>query len=106
QPLVSTLVDNLCEAGYAQPVVWNPVTNFTVPNSARAPAEPADEILRRLGLTPVDGAAPGGLDALTACLERLVALAGPPVALIIDFASRLAIRSETLSAAEHALFTR
>ncbi len=106
QPLVSTLADNLREAGYAQLVVWNPVTGFTVPDSREAPGEPPDETLRRLGLTPADGAAPGGMDALTACLERLVALAGPPVALIIDFASRLAVRSETLSAAEHALFTR
>ncbi|WP_313699488.1 AAA family ATPase [Achromobacter sp.] len=106
QPLVSTLADNLRDAGYAQAIVWNPVAGFTVPDSAQAPAEPADETLRRLGLTPVDGAAPGGIDALTACLERLVALPGRPVALIVDFASRLAIRSETLSAAEHALFTR
>ncbi|MCO7636644.1 AAA family ATPase [Pseudomonas sp. S 311-6] len=106
QPLVSTLADNLREAGYGQLIVWNPVTGFTVPDSARAPAESADDALRRLGLTPVDGAAQGGMDALSACLERLVALDGPPVALIIDFASRLAIRSETLSAAEHTLFTR
>ncbi|AIO30853.1 AAA domain family protein [Burkholderia cenocepacia] len=106
QSLVSTLDDNLREAGYAQLVVWNPVSGFTVPDGRVPPSEPPDETLRRLGLTPVGGAAPGGIDALTACVERLAALPGSPVALVIDFASRLAVRADTLSAAEHALFTR
>ncbi|OXJ26002.1 ATPase [Burkholderia sp. HI2714] len=106
QSLVNTLGDNLREAGYAQLVVWNPVSGFTVPDSRVSPTEPADETLRRLGLTPVDGTAPGGIDVLTACVERLVALPGPPIALVVDFASRLAIRAETLNPAEHTLFTR
>ncbi|MDN7488667.1 MULTISPECIES: AAA family ATPase [Burkholderia] len=106
QSLVNTLGDNLREAGYAQLVVWNPVSGFTVPDSRVSPTEPPDETLRRLGLTPVDGTAPGGIDVLTACIERLVALPGPPVALVVDFASRLAIRAETLNPAEHTLFTR
>ncbi|WP_175806851.1 AAA family ATPase [Burkholderia cenocepacia] len=106
QSLVNTLGDNLREAGYAQLIVWNPVSGFTVPESRLPPTEPADDPLRRLGLTPVDGAAPGGIDALTACLDRLAALPGLPVALVVDFASRLAIRAEALNPAEHALFTR
>ncbi|MBF5013118.1 AAA family ATPase [Burkholderia pseudomultivorans] len=106
QSLVSTLDDNLREAGYAQLVVWNPVSGFTVPDGRVPPSEPPDETLRRLGLTPVGGAAPGGIDALAACVERLAALPGSPAALVIDFASRLAVRADTLSAAEHALFTR
>ncbi|OXJ07276.1 AAA family ATPase [Burkholderia sp. HI2500] len=106
QSLVNTLGDNLREAGYAQLVVWNPVSGFTVPDSRVSPTEPPDETLRRLGLTPVDGTAPGGIDVLTACIERLTALPGPPVALVVDFASRLAIRAETLNPAEHTLFTR
>jgi len=106
QPLVSALADNLREAGYAQLVVWNPVSGFTIPE-ARVPIdERGDETLQRLGLTPVGGAAPGGIDALAACLERLTALTGPPIALVVDFASRLAVRTESLSAAEHNLFTR
>ncbi|SPB14869.1 ATPase [Caballeronia novacaledonica] len=106
QPLVSALADNLREAGYAQLVVWNPVSGFTVPEG-RVPAdERGDETLHRLGLTPVGGAAPGGIDALAACLERLTALTGQPIALVVDFASRLAVRTESLSAAEHNLFTR
>lgn len=106
QSLVSTLADNLGEAGYAQLVVWNPVSGFTVPEGRVAPIERGDETLQRLGLTPVGNTALGGIDALTACLERLTALAGPPIALVVDFASRLAVRTESLSAAEHNLFTR
>ena len=106
QSLVSTLGDSLRDTGYAQLVVWNPVTGFSVPDSRTPQTESADETLRRLGLASVDGIAPGGIDVLTACLERLVTLPGLPIALVIDFASRLAIRTETLNAAEHALFTR
>jgi hypothetical protein len=106
QPLVSALADNLREAGYAQLVVWNPVSGFTVPEGRVPIVERGDETLQRLGLTPVGGAAPGGIDALAACLERLTALTGPPIALVVDFASRLAVRTESLSAAEHNLFTR
>lgn len=43
---------------------------------------------------------------LAATFERLVSLAGEPVALVVDFASRLTVRPETLSASEHNLFTR
>jgi energy-coupling factor transporter ATP-binding protein EcfA2 len=106
QSLVSTLADDLREAGYVQLVVWNPVSGFAVPEGRVPPVEQGDETLRRLGLTPVNGAAPGGIDALTACLERLTALPGAPTALVVDFASRLAVRTESLSAAEHNLFTR
>ncbi|WP_306805797.1 AAA family ATPase [Caballeronia sp. BR00000012568055] len=106
QPLVNALADNLREAGYAQLVVWNPVSGFTVPEGRVPIVERGDETLKRLGLMPVGGAAPGGVDALAACLERLTALTGPPIALVVDFASRLAVRTESLSAAEHNLFTR
>lgn len=106
QPLVSALADNLREVGYAQLVVWNPVSGFAVPEGRVPPVERGDETLQRLGLTPVGDAAPGGIDALAACLERLTALTGPPIALVVDFASRLAVRTESLSAAEHNLFTR
>nr|WKF61611.1 Chaperone protein ClpB [Paraburkholderia busanensis] len=106
QPLVSMLSLNLRAEGYQQVVVWNPVAGFTVPDSHVTPTESAEDTLRRLGLTAVEGAAPGGLDALTACLERLTTLPGEPVALIVDFASRLAVRTESLNAAEHNLFTR
>ena len=63
-------------------------------------------MLLDLGLTPVDGAAPAGIDLLGATLQRLVNRSGEPIALIVDFASRLAVRNDALSAAEHQLFTQ
>ncbi|ODP32238.1 AAA family ATPase [Pandoraea sp. ISTKB] len=106
QSLVNTLADNLGEAGYAQLVVWNPVSGFSIPESRIHQVERGEDTLRRLGLTPVGNSALGGIDVLTACLERLIAMEGPPIALVVDFASRLAVRTESLSAAEHNLFTR
>ncbi|VFT36301.1 putative chaperone [Pseudomonas aeruginosa] len=64
------------------------------------------QVLLDLGLTPVDGAAPAGTDLLGATLQRLVNRSGEPIALIVDFASRLAVRNDALSAAEHQLFTQ
>jgi len=106
QSLTSTLCDGLREAGYAQFVVWNPLHGFTVNANRSSPEAGTDALLAELGLTPVDGAAPGGIDVLGNVLERLVGLSGPPTAMIVDFASRLTVRTESLSAAEHALFTR
>jgi energy-coupling factor transporter ATP-binding protein EcfA2 len=106
QSLTATLCDNLREAGYVQLVVWNPVTGFTIAQGRTASAEAPEETFRRIGLTPVDGVAPGGIDILATILERVVNLSGQPIALVINFASRLAVRAESLSAAEHNLFTR
>lgn len=106
QPFIAALCDNLRDAGYAQVLVWDPISGFKAAEGRATENGSAEETLRQLGLTPVDGVAAGGVDILGAVLERLVALAGEPIALVIDFASRLAIRSESLSPAEHQLFTR
>jgi len=106
QSFIASLCDNLREAGYAQVVVWDPISGFSVAEGRVESKEAAEDTLRRLGLSPVDGAAAGGIDMLLATLERLVNLAGDPIALIVDFASRLAVRAEALSATEHNLFTR
>lgn len=66
----------------------------------------ADAVLTRLGLTPSGGRAAGGDDILAATLGLLVALDGPSVALIADFASRMIVRSDALTQPEQLLFTR
>lgn len=106
QPLTSTLCDGLREGGYLQFVAWNPLVGFTVPASRTGGDESTDALLASLGLNPANGTAPGGIDILGPAMERLVALSGPPTALIVDFASRLTVRTEALSAAEHGMFTR
>jgi len=105
QPLTDTLCDGLREIGYTQLVVWNPLIGFSV-NARTDSQESHDTILNSLGLTPSNGVAPGGIDILSTTLERTVSFAEAPMALIIDFASRLTVRTESLNATEHNLFTR
>jgi ATP-dependent Clp protease ATP-binding subunit ClpA len=105
-PFTVALCDNLREAGYANVVVWDPVSGFKCAETPGAGIGGSDGILQQLGLTPVNGIAAGGIDSLSTVLERAVSALGEPLALVIDFASRLAVRTESLSAAEHQLFTR
>ena len=106
QSLTSTVCDALREVGYSRFVVWDPLVGFKTPASRSNPDEHSDSLLTSLGLTPINGVSPGGVDILGNVLERLVELDGPPSTLIVDFASRLIVRNESLNAAEHGLFTR
>ena len=93
-------------AGYAQTLRWDFVEGFSVlARSGGDPGDP-DTLLASLGLTPANGRAPAGPDILATTIERLVTREGQPIALMVDFASRLVVRSDALSPAEHALFTR
>ncbi|PZQ87092.1 MAG: ATPase [Leifsonia xyli] len=104
QPMRAVLSATLAEAGYASVIGFDPMNGFCVMHTTDP--EGADAVLSRLGLTPVEGRASGGPDLLGMTLERLVGQAGEPIALVADFAARLTIRPEALSAAEHHLFTR
>ncbi len=104
QPMGAVLSATLTEAGYASVIGFDPMNGFAVLQATESGG--ADAVLTRLGLTPVDGRAPGGSDLLGMTLERLVGHPGEPMALIVDFAARLTIRPDVLSAAEHHLFTR
>ncbi|MEN1641252.1 ATP-dependent Clp protease ATP-binding subunit, partial [Pseudomonas aeruginosa] len=106
QSFNQTLCDALLDAGYAQVLAWDPLAGFRVLGRPGSEAGATPQVLLDLGLTPVDGAAPAGTDLLGATLQRLVNRSGEPIALIVDFASRLAVRNDALSAAEHQLFTQ
>lgn len=96
----------LREAGYLFVIIFNPLTGF---QPMVAPGEdPAAtlKIMTQLGLNVVDGRANAGLDLLSATLERLVDYPEMPIALIIDFASRLINSCNNLSPIEHHLFTQ
>ena len=102
--LMETLAETLHESGYRDVLSWSPLLGLT----ARKPMAPAKDagpgLLDRMGM---DEAAAGrlGQDRLPGFLRTFVESAGEPAALIIDYASRLPIRSDTLSPAEHDLFT-
>jgi hypothetical protein len=104
-PIVAVLVAELARAGFAQTVLYDPVGGFRVQGPPGADID-GDGVLRGFGLTPANGAAPGGADLLAATLSRVVGGDGPPTALVVDFASRLVGRSDALAPAEQQLFTR
>jgi ATP-dependent Clp protease ATP-binding subunit ClpA len=87
-------------------VAYEPTSGFRVAQSLSAPAESGDALLARLGLTAVDGVAPAGLDLLVSTLGQIVSFQDGPIALLVDFASRLIVRNESLQPHEHQLFTR
>jgi len=103
--LGDVLADALGQAGYEDIVRYDPVAGFCG-LAALATGRDSDAALTRLGLTPSGGKAAGGIDLLNAVLQRQAELDGPPLALIVDFASRLVVRSDALSASEQSLFTR
>jgi hypothetical protein len=100
--LSTVLIDQLKKAGYQRIATFDPVSGFRGVPSGSNPSE-ADETLKAVGLMPTNG---GGIDLLAQTLERFVPLDGAPAVLVIDFASRLIVRHEALSAAEHQLFSR
>ncbi len=106
QSFNQTLCNALLDTGYGHVLAWDPVVGFRVLGKPGSDPAPGQALLQELGLTPVNGAASAGIDLLAATMQRLLARTDTPVALIIDFASRLAVRSDSLSAAEHQLFTQ
>lgn len=101
-----TLYRTLREVGYSQVLIWDPLYGFYGLETPDLPAADVDRLLQDLGLNPENGRASAGVDLLSCALERFVNLNGEPIALIIDFASRISVRADNLSAAEHQLFTR
>ncbi|AIR91295.1 ATPase [Pseudomonas cremoricolorata] len=106
QSFNQTLCTALLDSGYGHVLLWDPVAGFSALTRPGGDPSASHALLRGFGLNPVDGFAPAGIDLLSATLSRLVAHSAEPVALIIDFASRLAVRNDNLSATEHRLFTQ
>jgi energy-coupling factor transporter ATP-binding protein EcfA2 len=106
QPLVQHLVSRLREHGYARVITYDPTSGFRVATLPGETGSETDAFLTQLGLQPANGRAPAGLDLFAATLERLVHWPDGPVALVADFASRLVVRQDMLSAQEHQAFTR
>ncbi len=92
-------------AGYAATIVYDLVNGFGQFGVNPDEIAASRQLLERLGLTVGEaGQSPAGPAALMEVLGRFVSLDGPPVALLVDFASRLLVRSDTLSEGEHRLF--
>ena len=105
QPLVPHLVQQLMRLGYEDVVSYDPVNGFSAPSAAPDVAR-ANRVLESLGLTGGEGRSAAGIELFAQTLERVVLRPGRPIALVVDFASRIVVRREALSNAEHGAFTR
>ncbi|MDR1662352.1 MAG: AAA family ATPase [Azoarcus sp.] len=104
--LIETLTEALHEEGYKGIALWNPVQGLQALSPMKSPeANASSVILEQLGLG-AEAARRVDIETLPAVLERFTALPGEPAAMILDFASRLIARSDSLSMAENALFTQ
>lgn len=107
QPLVAMLAKELQEAGFANVLGYDPVAGFRVLTTpAEAPVNAAATLMEFSLQAGVTGIAPAGLELFAQTLERVVTRQDAPIALIADFASRLVIRNDSLTAAEQQAFTR
>src|SRR5215831_19474748 len=67
-------------------------------------AQAGRQAMGRLGLGAGDTSTPAGPTVLLEVITRLSTLDGAPVALIVDFASRLVVRAEAMNDGEQRLF--
>lgn len=104
-PLPIVLTRELSAAGYERILAYDPVAGFRVAHPSGTPSA-HDAVLQSFGLQPANGVAPAGIDLLGNVLERAALGTDAPTAVVVDFASRLLMRSDALTPAEHQLFTR
>ena len=103
--LAAALRSELREAGFAVVLYFDPVNGFRPLLAPGEDSQTALSAMAALGLQPdAQGHAPAGIELLAATLARIAAKSGEPIALLIDFASRLIIRNDALSSAEHQAF--
>lgn len=103
-PLQAAVARELYSAGYEDVLSVDRVRGPLLLSNLGMPRS-ASEVLRQLGCE-FDGMNNPSLTQIGQILERVVSAQGAPIALIIDFASRLVGRSDALSGEEHAFFTR
>jgi ATP-dependent Clp protease ATP-binding subunit ClpA len=101
--LVETLTETLYDEGFESVLRWNSVQGLQVLPPMKA--EKPTNLLKQLGVTE-EQASRLGLEALPPLLERFVGLPDEPAALVLDFASRLAVQNASMSVPEHDFFTR
>ena len=106
--LNSCLSGELRAHGYSHILSYDFVNGFKIIDQAtdHQGYESAENLMKQLGLQPVNGCAPAGLELFEDVLEKVISWKGEPIALIVDFASRLIIHPNDLSDNEHRLFTR
>lgn len=106
QSLNQCVAAGLRRAGYADVLLFQPLTGFSGIAQPGAATGTGAALLQELGLTSDNGQGRVGAEMLSTGLAQVVRRPGEPIALIVDFAARLLTRPTDLTAAEHALFTQ
>lgn len=103
-PIQAAVARELYSAGYSDVMSVDCVNGPMLLSKTGTRQQPV-ELLTRLGHES-DCTGAIGLEQLGQLLERLVFSTGGPTAMVVDFASRLVVRTGSLSREEHAFFTR
>lgn len=90
---------------YGATIVYDLVSGFSPFGSNEAEMAASRQVMERIGLGSGEGNTPAGPTVLSDVLGRLATLDGSPVALVVDFASRLLIRNDAMSEGEQRLFS-
>jgi hypothetical protein len=118
--LNQALASQLEASGYRHLIVFNPVTGFSVMPMDADGLDLLGDLMGEQPTTQPSGTTPpapstpaasvptlaAALDALGDMLDSLARRTDAPVALLVDFASRLSVRSDNLLDPEHRLFLR
>lgn len=103
-PLQAAIARELYAAGYSDVLSLDCVRGARLVTKTGA-LQPATELLTRLGCEP-DANSRLDLISLGMTLDRVVFAEGPPLGLILGYAARLVIRSDSLSRDEHPFFSK
>lgn len=104
----SCLNGELRTYGYSQVLYYDFINGFKIIDSVndQQSYEAAETLMKQLGLQFANGCASADLGLFEEVLEKVMTWKGEPIALVIDFASRLIMHQNELSDNEHRLFTR
>ena len=103
-PLVETLSEAFHEAGYSYALSWSPLLGLREHAPMTGAQSGKEGFLAKIGVTE-EAARNINQERLPGFLRSFVELKSEPAALVIDYASRLPIRPDSLAPAEHDLFT-
>ncbi len=108
RPLVSCLNSELRSHGYSLVLCYDFINGFRIIDisSGQQEYEVAVSYMKQLGLTPANGCAPAGIDLFESVLEKVISWKDEPIALIVDYASRLISNPSDISDNEYRIFTR
>ena len=103
--LTQALHQELKASDYGATLIYDLVSGFIPFGGSEVEVAASRQLMERVGLGSGEANTPAGTPLLIDVLGKLAALDGPPVALIVDFASRLLIRNDAMSEVEQRLFS-